>query len=194
MSGSVWTWMKGTKLTSPVTVYSTDTCPWCDRTKEFLTSRNVPFVDKNVAQDMGAAVEMVRRSGQQGVPVVATEDEVIVGFDQVRLARLAERYAGPKRPAFGVLAADATDYFARHPEAAPANNQVKGGVYVGRIRSGTVADKAGIQAGDIITGFAGKRVKNLAGLDQLVESVQPGDAVSVALLRDGEERKLTLQF
>ena len=181
-------------MATPVVVYSTDTCPWCDRTKEFLNSRNVPFVDKNVARDTNAAVEMIRRSGQQGVPVVATEDEVIVGFDQVRLARLAERYAGPKRPAFGVLAADAVDYFARHPESAPASGELKGGVYVGRIRSGTVADKAGVQPGDVITGFAGKRVKNLVGLDQLVETVHSGDAVTVTLQRSGEEKKLTLQF
>lgn len=181
-------------MAAPVVVYSTETCPWCDRTKEFLTSRNVPFVDKNVARDMNAAVEMVRRSGQQGVPVVATDDEVIVGFDQVRLARLAERYAGPKRPPFGVLAADATDYFARHPESAPSNGAAKSGVYVGRIRSGTVADKAGIQPGDVITGFAGKRVKNLSGLDQLVDTVQPGDTVSVNVVRNGEDHKLTLQF
>ncbi len=52
-------------------------------------------------------MEMIRRSGQQGVPVIATEDEVIVGFDQVRLNRLAQRYGGPKRPPLGILAAAA---------------------------------------------------------------------------------------
>jgi len=49
-------------------------------------------------------MEMIRRSGQQGVPVITADDEVIVGFDQVRLAKIAERHSGPKRPALGLLA------------------------------------------------------------------------------------------
>jgi hypothetical protein len=65
-------------------------------------------------------MEMIRRSGQQGVPVVATEDEVILGFDQVRLKRLADKLAAPKRPPLGVLAADAEEYLSRHPEKAAA--------------------------------------------------------------------------
>ena len=64
-------------MSAPVTVYVTSTCPWCDRVKEFLTSRNVPFVAKDVGRDYTAAVEMMRRSGQQAVPVTTTEDEVI---------------------------------------------------------------------------------------------------------------------
>ena len=80
--------MSAATQTQPsVTVYTTDTCPWCDRAKTYLRSNNVPFVEKNVASDYNAAVEMVKRSGQQGVPVIATEDEVILGFDQSRLAR-----------------------------------------------------------------------------------------------------------
>lgn len=181
-------------MAAPVVVYSTDTCPWCDRTKEFLRSHNVPFVDKNVAQDRMAAVEMVRRSGQQGVPVVATDEEVIVGFDQVRLARIAKRFAAPKRPPFGVMAANVSDYFASHPEAAAAAPGVTTGVYVGKVRPGTVAANAGLQTGDVIVGFAGKRVRDLHGLDKLVESVSAGDEVSVTFYRAGSEERRQLTF
>jgi glutaredoxin 3 len=181
-------------VATSVVVYSTDTCPWCERTKEFLRSHNVPFVDKNVAQDRMAAVEMVRRSGQQGVPVVATEDEVIVGFDQVRLGRIAKQFAAPKRPPFGVMAANVSDYFASHPEAASAAPGVTSGVYVGKVRPGTVAASAGLQPGDVIVGFAGKRVRNLPGLDKLVESVSAGDEVSVTFYRSGSEERRQLQF
>ena len=107
----------------------------------------MPFVDKNVAQDRTAAVEMVRRSGQQGVPVIATDDEVIVGFDQVRLGRIAKRFAAPKAPPFGVMAANVSDYFASHPEAAATAPGVTTGVYVGKVRPGTVAANAGLQPG-----------------------------------------------
>ena len=151
-------------------------------------------MEKNVAQDQTAAMEMVRRSGQQGVPVIATDDEVVVGFDQVRLARIAERFAAPKRPPFGVMAANASDYFATHPELAGAAPGVTGGVYVGKVRAGTVAAVTGLQTGDVIVGFAGKRVRDLAALDRLVESVHPGDEVSVSFYRDGAEERRQLQF
>src|SRR3954452_2252992 len=155
-----------------VTVYSTNTCPWCDRTKEYLTSRNVPFIVKDVSSDYGAAMEMVRRSGQQGVPVITTEDEVIVGFDQARLARIANRFAGPKRPPLGVLGANAEAYLQKHPEAAANVPEGTKGGYVGQVRPNSVAERAGIQPGDIIAGLAGKRVRDMTTLDQMVETLK----------------------
>lgn len=139
-------------------------------------------------------MEMIRRSGQQGVPVIATEDEVILGFDQVRLAKLAEKFAAPKRKPLGVLAADAEEYLARHPEKAETIPAGTKGVFVGRIRPDTVAEAAGLKIGDVITGLAGKRVRSMAHLDQLVGTVKPGDEVSVRYLRDGTEATATLTF
>ncbi len=177
-----------------VTVYSTNTCPWCDRTKEYLTSRNVPFVVKDVSNDYGAAMEMVRRSGQQGVPVITTEDEVIVGFDQARLARIADKFSGPKRPPLGVLGANAEAYLQQHPEAA-ANAPVGAkGVYVGQVRPNSVAEKSGLKPGDIIAGLAGKRVRDMAMLDQMIETLKAGDGVDIRVLRSGDEQNIRLQF
>jgi S1-C subfamily serine protease len=139
-------------------------------------------------------MEMIRRTGQQGVPVVATEDEVIMGFDQVRLARLAEKYAGPKRPPLGVLAADAEEYLQRHPEKADSIPPGTKGVYVGKIRPDTVAEQAGLRPGDVIIGFAGKRVRNMAQLDQMVDTLKAGDSVTARYLRDGQEATTALQF
>ena len=154
----------------------------------------MPFETKDVSRDYDAAMEMIRRSGQQGVPVIATEDEVILGFDQARLARLAEKYAGPKRPPLGVLAADAEDYLARHPEAGATLPPGTKGVYVGQIRPDTVADRADLRRGDVIVGLAGKRVRSMAMLDQLVGTLSAGDAVTVRYWRDGTEQTATLQF
>ena len=154
----------------------------------------MPFEEKDVAKDFTAAMEMIRRTGQQGVPVVATEDEVILGFDQVRLARLAEKYAGPKRPPLGVLAADAEEYLARHPEKADSIPPGTKGVYVGKIRPDTVAERAGLRAGDVIVGLAGKRVRTMAQLDQLVDTLKAGDTVAIRYLRNGNEETATLQF
>lgn len=137
---------------------------------------------------------MIRRSGQQGVPVVATDDEVILGFDQVRLARLADRYGAKKRPPLGLLAADAEEYLKRHPEQAASLPAGTKGVYVGKIRPDTVAERAGLRPGDVIVGLANKRVRSMAQLDQMVETLKAGDSVGVRFLRGAEEGTATLQF
>jgi S1-C subfamily serine protease len=139
-------------------------------------------------------MEMIRLSGQQGVPVTVANGDVILGFDQQKFAKLAEKFAGPKRPPLGVLAADVEEYLTKHPEKAEKVPEGTKGVYVGKIRPQTVAARAGLEAGDIITSFAGKRVRNMANLDQMVETLKAGDKATVKYLRDGEGKSAVLQF
>lgn len=68
-----------------VVVYSTPTCPYCIRVKEFLKEKNVPFENKDVSVDMAAAEEMIQKSGQMGVPVLDIDGEIIIGFDRARI-------------------------------------------------------------------------------------------------------------
>ena len=68
-----------------VKVYSTSTCPWCIRVKQFLKENNVVFEDYDVGIDQSKADEMVKVSGQMGVPVLDIEGEIIVGFDKDRI-------------------------------------------------------------------------------------------------------------
>lgn len=65
-----------------VKVYSTPTCPYCTMTKNFLRENGVKFEDVDVSRDKSAAVEMVEKSGQMGVPVLDINGEMIVGFNQ----------------------------------------------------------------------------------------------------------------
>ncbi len=71
-----------------VKVYSTPTCPWCTRVKEYLSSKNVDFVDYDVSSDRDKAMEMINKSGQRGVPVLDIEGNIIIGFDQQNIDRL----------------------------------------------------------------------------------------------------------
>jgi glutaredoxin-like YruB-family protein len=71
-----------------VTVYTTKTCPWCTVVKDYLKSNNVAFDEKDVSKDQSAAMEMVNKSGQRGVPVVDINGEIVVGFDQESLDEL----------------------------------------------------------------------------------------------------------
>jgi glutaredoxin-like YruB-family protein len=71
-----------------VKVYSTPTCPWCFKVKDFLAEHNIEFEDINVAENREAAVEMVKKSGQMGVPVIEVGKEIIVGFDEAKLRKV----------------------------------------------------------------------------------------------------------
>ena len=71
-----------------VTVYSTPTCPYCKRAKDYLTQKGIPFTDYNVGEDREKAKEMIQKSKQMGVPVIVVDDDVIVGFNQAKLDSL----------------------------------------------------------------------------------------------------------
>lgn len=68
-----------------VKIYSTPTCPWCIRVKQFMKENNIPFEDYDVSFEKAKADEMVAKSGQMGVPVIDIEGQVIVGFDKEKI-------------------------------------------------------------------------------------------------------------
>lgn len=81
---------KNNKKYPSIKIYSTPTCVWCRATKDYLSEHEVPFEDVNVAADAKAREYMFARSGQMGVPVIEIGNEVIVGFDEERIASLLD--------------------------------------------------------------------------------------------------------
>ena len=77
--------VSGKKTGGKVVVYSTHTCPWCAKTKEFLKANKVSFTNKFVDTSKPAAQEMIKKSGQQSVPVIIIGSKVIVGFSESKL-------------------------------------------------------------------------------------------------------------
>lgn len=71
-----------------VVIYSTPTCPYCKRAKDYLSRKGIPYIERNVAMDRDAAKEMIKKSGQMGVPVILINGEVIIGFNQTQLDKL----------------------------------------------------------------------------------------------------------
>ncbi len=71
-----------------IKVYSTPSCPWCTVAKKYLASKNVPFEEVDVSKSREAAMEMVKKSGQRGVPVIEINGNIIVGFDQTKIDSL----------------------------------------------------------------------------------------------------------
>lgn len=71
-----------------VLVFTTPTCGWCVRVKSYLRERKVPFREVDVSRDERAARDLVRRTGQMGVPVVEIDGRPVVGFDKPQIDRL----------------------------------------------------------------------------------------------------------
>ena len=72
-------------MAKKVTVYSTSTCPFCIRAKQFLKDNNIDFTHYDVGADQAKAAEMMKKSGQMGVPVLDIEGQIIVGFDKEKI-------------------------------------------------------------------------------------------------------------
>lgn len=70
-----------------VKIYSTPTCPFCLRVKQYLKENNVAFEEFDVSNDRAKADEMIEKSGQMGVPVLDIDGELIVGFDKEAISK-----------------------------------------------------------------------------------------------------------
>jgi glutaredoxin-like YruB-family protein len=167
-----------------VTVYTTPTCGYCHQAKEFLRRQGVSFVEKNVAADRNAAMEMVRLSGQQGVPVIAVDGQVVVGFDQPRLMQILQS----SRPKLGASVADAARQAKKHP-GIPTS-----GAYVGRVRSGSPAERAGLRQGDVVMALGGQPVVVADDLHRLVAEMPKGRDLSLTYVRDGDQRESLIRL
>jgi len=73
-----------------VTIYTTPSCGWCKAAKQYFAEHNVEYSEKDVAADLFARDEMLQKSKQMGVPVIDVGGEIVIGFNQPRLAQLLE--------------------------------------------------------------------------------------------------------
>src|ERR1700726_3955330 len=110
---------------------------------------------------------MVQRTQQMGVPVIADQQEAIVGFDLPRLQRMAARHR--RRPGLGVRVAD---------------NKTGPGAYVGSVREGSPGERAGIQPGDVIVELWGRPVASVTDLEQIAAR-RPAGPTSMTVERGG---------
>ncbi|MEM5947068.1 glutaredoxin domain-containing protein [Spirochaetia bacterium 38H-sp] len=74
-----------------VILYSTPTCSYCKMAKDYFKKNKIPFIEYNVAQDMRRAEEMVKKSGQMGVPVIDINGKIIVGFNLPKIEQELRR-------------------------------------------------------------------------------------------------------
>ncbi len=71
-----------------VTVYTTPTCSWCNTLKLHLQKHRISYTEVDVSRDPRAAEDLMKKTGQQGVPQTDINGEIIVGFDKVKINKL----------------------------------------------------------------------------------------------------------
>ena len=71
-----------------VKIFSTPTCPWCMRAKQYLDAKGIAYENTDVSANEQAQEEMVKISGQMGVPVIVVDGKVVIGFDKAKLEEL----------------------------------------------------------------------------------------------------------
>ncbi len=148
--------------------------------KEFLSQRGISFEERDVSQNPSYAQELVRSTGQMGVPVTIINGQVVVGFDRGRLEQLLTRTETRQRPSFGASIADASKITAKQ------GSGITLGAYIGRIRPGSVAERLGLVPGDIITELNMKRIANAGDLETALCNLNRGSRFSLVFLRDNE--------
>jgi glutaredoxin-like YruB-family protein len=144
-----------------VKIYTTPTCGYCHQAKGFLSERGVNYTEHDVSRDRAAAEELVRLSGQMGVPVIVIDSEVIIGFNRARVQQLLAGGGNRERPRLGLKVADASRR-TRQPREPPLF-----GALVGSVVPSSPSERAGIRKGDVITEINHKRINNAAELEQV---------------------------
>ena len=75
-----------------IILFTTPTCSYCRIAKQHFKQHRIRFKEIDVTKDERAAKDMVRRTGQQGVPVILIDNKPFVGFDKNKI----NRYLGIK--------------------------------------------------------------------------------------------------
>jgi S1-C subfamily serine protease len=148
--------------------------------KEFLSRKGVPYVEKRVDEDYNAAMEMVRISQQQGVPVIVVDGQFVVGFDRPRLEALLGA-ATTGRPSFGASVADAARILSKQGQIPVF------GAYVGKVAPGSPAERLGLAPGDIIVEMNVRPVTRAEDVSSALAAASPGSRIAVTWQR-GDRR------
>ena len=146
--------------------------------KAWLSQRGVAYQEKDVSRDSVAAYEMVRKTGQQGVPVIDVDGQMVVGFDRRRLDFLFS--AAAQKPVLGAAVADASKILMKQGQVPIF------GAYVGKVAPGSAAARLGLRPGDIITQINVRPVRNASDVEAAMGALERGAAVDVSYVRGAQ--------
>ena len=71
-----------------VIIYSAEWCPWCRLAKQWLTKNKIKYNEIDVDETPSAADELVKKTGQTGIPVIEIDGKTVIGFNEPELRKL----------------------------------------------------------------------------------------------------------
>jgi len=79
---------QGKRKQPRVIVFTTPTCSFCRAVKQYFREKGIRFKEVDLTRDPAAARDVVRRTKQQGVPVIYIGNKYVVGFDRPKINKL----------------------------------------------------------------------------------------------------------
>ena len=73
---------------SKIIVFSTPTCGWCKKLKSYLRQNKISYTELDVSRNQRALKDMIRKSGQSGVPQMWIDNRPVIGFDKAKIDRM----------------------------------------------------------------------------------------------------------
>ena len=73
-----------------IQVFTTPTCPYCTKIKEWLEENGYEYTEHNVAEDKDKAKEMIEETGQRGVPQTFIGEKTVIGFQPNEIEKAIE--------------------------------------------------------------------------------------------------------
>ncbi|MFC1845888.1 glutaredoxin domain-containing protein [Chloroflexota bacterium] len=163
-----------------VKVYSTPTCGYCHQVKRYLSDKGIKFTEYDVSVDRVVADEMVKLTGQTGVPVIVVDDQAVIGFNRAQLDQLLanSEASSAKKPSFGLSVANADDVVHKF------DIEQVSGAFIGKVAPNSPGEKLGLKNGDIITEVNSRTIKNADDLENALKTLSKGSRVSIGFIRN----------
>lgn len=137
------------------------------------------YTEYDVSRDREAAEEMVKITGQMGVPVIVIDSEAIIGFDRARIQTLLANANNRRSIPFGLKITDAGKHGAE-----PIS-----GALIGAVTPGLLGEKAGLKTGDIITEINTRRINSADDMEQVLQVLKSGSIATIMFRRGNDTRK-----
>jgi len=162
-----------------VKVYSTPTCGYCHQVKRYLSDSGIKYTEYDISVNQVAAEEMVKLTGQAGVPVIVVDGQAVIGFNRAHLEKLLanSKTSNATKLSFGLSVANAGDVVYKF------DIEQISGAFIGKVAPKSLGEKLGLKNGDIITEVNSRTINNVDDLKNVLETLDKGSRVVVGFVR-----------
>jgi len=165
-----------------VKVYSTPTCGYCHQVKKYLSNRGIKYTEYDVSIDRNAADEMIKLTGQTGVPVIVVDSQAIIGFNRAQLDQLLanNKASNDNKVSFGLSVANAGEVVHKF------DIDQLSGAFVGKVSPMSLGEKLGLKKGDIITEVNSRTINIIDDLERALSVLDKGNRIVVGFIRNNK--------